>query len=271
MAESDADFVQLAKLRLGWAARTIQSFHDGVQAFLDTDPFELAAHADSDWYVIRFHVRKDIPKSLSFLAADAVHNLRAVVDNLVWGVGQLHGASANLAMEFRDTRTKYDRWFEANKVGKLPVALQKWLLCQQLFSQPGGLRSRLHRLNKLWNADKHRLPMLMGGAMAAGNIASTGNIEARMSGIFSPLEDGDEVMAFRAIDGGDATLCPKFTVDVAFDKNTNPQQSDLDVLMLDRESGSARLFLWNTHRYIREEVLPVFESLGAGCHGHGSV
>ena len=223
MSDPGSNYLHLARHRLAWASGRLDYFERDTDIFLSGGPYEVVSRIQPEGDVrsrikYSFRVRREAPLLLRFRAADAIHNLRAVVDNLVWGLGQLYGADERLSLEFHkssDSRsTKY-----LSKTKRLPIEIQQWIVNQQPYNRPAGQPpSDLHLLHQLWNRDKHRLPLLMGSAVSGGKIdAGSSTIhELRLIGL-GPLEDGDEI-AEAVIDTKDiAHLNVNFFTNVAFD------------------------------------------------------
>jgi hypothetical protein len=103
----------------------------------------------------------------------------------------------------------------------------------------------------MWNADKHRSPALMAGAMASGSVGiktrgfflhsfETGS---RMGG----FEDGDKI-AWATLPIADIVhFQPDFALDISFGKNSAAN------------GAIVRTFLFDAHKHILQDVIPKFE------------
>jgi hypothetical protein len=183
---------------------------------------------------------------LRLLAGDAIHNLRACVDNLVWCLGQNCGAKNSLSLVFRDTAESFRDRAEKDKLGRLPCKIQIWMEDQQIYSRRDRERSTLHKLNILWNGDKHRVPALM------VNAAPTVIVRRAEGELVKVTVDGTEDGEAVVTTDGEGDLNPEFEMDVSF-----PEINE-----------RAIRFLRDVHHHIREDVLPRFEPyLGRGDNG----
>jgi hypothetical protein len=86
--------------RLDWAKYRIDEFITAWEAFLAKEPYKLIPQVKHRGKLLKvdfqIQVRKLSLRHIRFRVGDAIHNLRAVVDNLVWSLGQSRGASTDL-------------------------------------------------------------------------------------------------------------------------------------------------------------------------------
>jgi hypothetical protein len=75
-----------ALLKLDWAKKHLRYLKTEMETFFESKPYSIKVepHADFGKYDIRAYVSRDIPTALSLIAGDCVHNLRSVLDHLVW-------------------------------------------------------------------------------------------------------------------------------------------------------------------------------------------
>lgn len=247
MAELQRDYVHLAKLRLDWAIEGIDRLEVLVDDFLATKPCEVVSHVTRDGdnarisYVLRVYDQP--PLTISLAAGDVVHNLRATLDNLVWGVGQVFGASVRLGLEFHDSESK----FKSNylpKINSLPETIKDWIRSVQPYN-----RQKFHRLNTLWNRDKHRTPTIINTA----GIGDQMPIEGMTFHRGSSQEDQQEI-AFAVIRWDrQAEFDPEFVQLVAFDVG-GPIGPNLEGRL-----ESVVPYLRQLQQYILANVVPNFE------------
>ena len=89
MTNSWDNTIQHAKLRLDWAGCGIDRFKVLADTFLATEPHEVVTHMERERehahisYEIKVHHHPS--PELSFAVGDVVLNLRATLDNLIWG------------------------------------------------------------------------------------------------------------------------------------------------------------------------------------------
>lgn len=122
------DYVKLARERVNRAWEHIQEFKTLCDAFLATKPYsvvtEVEPHSNFKHLRFVFKVREQPPIPMRVVVGEGVYQLRAALDNLVWGLGQLNGepARSDLAFELWDTERSADpkvRSFEACYLPKL--------------------------------------------------------------------------------------------------------------------------------------------------------
>jgi len=176
---------------------------------------------------------------LRLAAGEAVHSLRASVDNLVWGLGQVCGAKRSLGLSFRDTPEKFAKLARESKLYKLPIEIQTWIEDQQIYRSWDGEPSPLHQLNGFWNDDKHKAPSLL------TNTEPKTTIGDKMTGwLFlveaTTTESGETII----VTDGPGDLNPTFAVELRF-PNTSYKP--------------ALEFLREIHEHILTDVLPRFE------------
>jgi hypothetical protein len=90
----------------GWkrlrARQHFDTLHGEIDDFLTTRPFRLstqfAPHARK--YLIKAHVLKEPPLSLSVLIGDCLYNLRSALDHLAWQLAIYNGNQPSSHTEF---------------------------------------------------------------------------------------------------------------------------------------------------------------------------
>jgi hypothetical protein len=123
MTNPRSDYVHLAALRLDWVSAGIDRLEELVDSFLATKPCEVVTGMKREGkyarfsYVVRIHQQP--PPAIRFAIGDVVHNLRATLDNLVWGIGQVFKADNNLGLEFHDSESSFRDCY-LPKISKLP-------------------------------------------------------------------------------------------------------------------------------------------------------
>ena len=246
--------VKLTKARIDWAGQCIDNFIRQADAFLQDGPYEVVKQAQDDGegnFRVTFNLRilSEPPHAVRFTCGDAIHNLRAIVDNLVWTLAKtmsLTSKHGNFGLGLYDTREEFIKRY-LPKIESFPPVIIDWIEHEQPYNRPNELHI-LHCINRLWNEDKHRAPILMASAVAGFGLG--GNLKRFASSTCGALEDGDKVAVATVSTMNDVKNCnPKFVYDVALAKSSPAH----DV--------PARSFLRRTHQYIFNEVLPKFEPL----------
>lgn len=251
MSDLWRESVDLARERLKWAITRITEFHGEAQSFLDSGPYEIHAEFYDDEkgddfarVSCKLVVRKQTPIGLRLRAGEIINNLRAAVDNLLWGAGQRFDAGDRLSLMYANSPAHFQTMSYYKKVGNLPTELRDWLEGEQPY--PGRDKRPLWHLTQLWNEDKHRLPSLM--ATAAPNIGFTPDKgPVTMMGPSSKqlgLKDGDEVFGCTLPREHIVNFNPQFTMNIGF----------AEVPTVDATNYMAGL-----EGHIRLEVIPKFE------------
>ena len=171
------DYVHLAKLRLDWASAGIDRLEEIIDSFLATKPCKVITSVKREGedahisYVLRVHSQP--PPTIRFAVGDVVHNLRATLDNLVWGVGQVYKADNRLGLEFHNSKSRFRDCY-LPKITKLPDPIRDWITSMQPYHRR-HYPYLFHHLNILWNRDKHRTPTVINTAGVTGTLGYSGD------------------------------------------------------------------------------------------------
>jgi len=241
------------RLRIEWSLARIDQFKAALKTFMDGRPYEIVANAEpygEGQFQVHYHVkiRREAPLSLRYSAGDAIHNLRATIDNLVWHVGQKCGAGNYLSLVFKNTPEEFKKYCTSHRTHKLPSVIQDWLKDIQPFSRSDSGRHLLHVLTRLWNGDKHRTPALVAVALpsiAFGGrdptvVATVSRLQIVKQGF---VDDGDEVLTTIATMDQIQNFEAAFTFQVSFKEG---------------ETGIAAEFFDVIYKQITEDVFPKF-------------
>lgn len=188
--------------RLDWTWQHIQEIEGEVNDLLSGGPlYDVSVEPQPDGltYLYRAHLLRAIPPTLGLQAADCVHNLRATLDNIAWGLVSTY-RTPTWGTAFPICRTAR-RWQE-RALPKLAGIDQRAIdLIESL--QPYHASDRKNHwlvlLDNPWNRDKHRSPMVVGSIPR-----STGTYV----GVDEPLADfviytgrgiGDNMVVGRAV------------------------------------------------------------------------
>lgn len=156
-------YLQLTELRLRRASEHIEVFRTEEAAFVAAKPFELVpVSADAaERYTLKITARP--PTHLRFPVGDAIHNLRATLDNLVWGLGQLCGEppGSGIAFPVCESPEEFERRGRRSLGNHLSRAAVDLVRSLQPFTMTDPRRHVLWVLNKLSNQDKHDMPNLV--------------------------------------------------------------------------------------------------------------
>jgi hypothetical protein len=249
-----ADYMEIAHLRVNRAWEHIEQFKLEADSFLKTDPYRVIpqVNAQGSGYVIRyfFKVDRQPPIRLSLLAGDAIHNLRSVIDNLIWNLGQISGESPKSELAFPVSLDE-NRFKEKilPRYKRLPLDAQALIESLQPYNRKDNPEGHLlYILNRLWNDDKHETPPIVAGVHSSTGIGARGRVIIRSGKVSTgATDDGAEVMIFSVPDRQSVNnLKPVFKVSVAFDKNGPARGVTAYKLLID------------LHNFVRDEVVNKF-------------
>jgi hypothetical protein len=136
-----------------------------VDAFLKEEPYVVVAEEDAQTgdKVFRVSVRSEIPFRLAAIAGDAIHNLRAALDYLIWQLVEANGQVPNQRTEFLFGNDEADFSTRCKgKILKMGVSAPAMDLIEALKPYNGG-NDGLYALHRLDIRDKHRLLITVGG------------------------------------------------------------------------------------------------------------
>jgi hypothetical protein len=251
------NYAELAKLRLDWASAGIDRLEILVDSFLATEPCEVVTSVKREgeyahlYYVLRVHSQP--PPTVRFAIGDVVHNLRATLDNLVWGIGQVFKANNNLGLEFHETRTCFLECY-APKICKLPEPIYNWIESIQPYHRRHYIKL-FYTLHHLWNRDKHRTPVVAATAGHTGTLDYSGDRNPLRKMNFYPggFKDQQQIADALVLWERRDDFKPEFIFLVAFDE-TGPVG-----LNIVKRPESIIPYLRHVHKYILTQVIPQFE------------
>ena len=249
----------LTKRRLDWASAGIDRLEVLVDAFLATKPSEVIASVkrkgESAHISYVLHIYSQPPPEIRFAVGDVVHNLRASLDNLVWGVGQVCKADNNLGLEFHDSESSFRDCY-LPKISKLPDPIQDWITSIQPYHRRKHM-PMLHRLHNLWNRDKHRSPNVISTAGETGTLGYSGEsmpFESMTWERVGGQKDQQKIATAIIPWERRSEFEPEFIFLVAFDET--------GIVGLDKIVGRSESvvdYLRHIQKYIFAEVVPKFE------------
>ena len=257
--------IEIARLRLDRAVEHIDQFGIETEAFFKGTPFgiEPQFYSDGERDCVSYHFRisQDIPQRLGIIAGECVHNLRAILDNIIWGLGEIYPpVHDKVSFPLADSPSKYKTMLEYPKfkgIKNFPPAAQT--LIENLQPYNGGYAATpqkhfLSILDSIWNADKHRTPALMLAIVGAVDINGSLGIPGSVSAGPGIAVKNGAVFARGAVpdDGPKPDQYPKVSVHIALEVGQTPS-----VL-------AANYLLGCLHDFIRDEVVAKFEPIVTG-------
>ncbi|WP_157214359.1 hypothetical protein [Pseudomonas sp. GM60] len=250
------DYLENSTAKLNRAIKHLNEFIHEADAFLATSPFGIRVenYEDNGAKCIRFsyNVHQDPPKALGVIAGDCIHNLRSILDNIIWSLGKIYLSTDQKAKPDRlyfpvlKTEEEYKRKIETPEliaIKQFPQSAQD--LIERLQPYNGTLPAhRISVLHALWNADKHRSPNIVGGV--GGGVSQSYNLQQPAS-----LSAGVYIQHGREFGYG------------ALPENGIPQGAKIEVLdmhLLFEEDGPASRFvvsglLSELIEIVRDEVI----------------
>jgi len=222
-----------------------------VEQFIGSEPYTTERGRDlkDGGYILKIASHEPIPPIFGLIAADFVHDLRALLDNLIWAIAPSGlKRSKDLAFPLVKDRAAFDKFAKAVFDGLMPSdcvdALERH---QPYHRRPDVEKDRLCMLHKMWNADKHHAPMgVMGWAVMATAAATRDDLplESLFGFWHGPLRKNQEV-GWVSADGAKYDLHPNVHLDIGF-KTRRPT---MDV---------PRHALRKMYDIVPDEVLPDF-------------
>jgi hypothetical protein len=167
-----AEMATTPEQRLDWAHRHVQRLRAEAAQYLKTvRPSEKETATTIG----------GVTALIGLMAGDAIHNLRASLDNLIVDLAPPAAQSQDpnfLAFPIRATLAAFNKAANKSLAGVDPTLIDAVRLVQPFVTpQAGGLPGDggrlLALLNDFWNDDKHRIPVV-GVAVAGGSIPATG-------------------------------------------------------------------------------------------------
>lgn len=161
------NYMDTFRLRVKRARQNITNFDRISRNFFDPSPYEVITKRESrsqdDWLEIHIKVTKYTPKSLGFIFAECIHNLRSVVDNVIWQLGQIHGAPDTISFPVTTHPNDFTSRLndKVNTLSLLPTDALKLVKDLQPYNRGNPEDHPLWILNRLWNYDKHRSPVVV--------------------------------------------------------------------------------------------------------------
>jgi hypothetical protein len=253
--------VQAAQRRLSHAAEHLDELDRQVEEFMASDPFGLEEENDEDagHFVVRGRIRAEPPAELGLVLGDAVHSMRAALDNLFWGFALLHRSPPPDRAAFPVFKDS-EKWAQrsakilesvSTDVGEVIRSLQP---CVRHPTQPEG--DALWVLTRLWNDDKHRrvvpsVSAIDNSLINVGHLQYSGKGPARVlprarhNGLFA---DGDVLGEFRYTPGSEYGVGFHFQMYVALPADSPAPGAPIQEVR-------------HLHGYVLSDVLPKFSQL----------
>jgi hypothetical protein len=241
--------------RLDWAWHYIENLKAERTDFLANPLIGTLTETDpqSGDDVRRLRISPPIPPRISFIAGDAIHNLRSTLDNLVWHIALRNGQlRPQPSQPYQRTQFPIcltpSVWKSSQTkevVKDLPSGAVTEIEKLQPYQVPTPERHKLWILNRLWNDDKHRAPHV---AMAMPSSSAVQIVEGNLDDLeitynWRPLNDGDEVVRIHKKPGAQVTYKAVISFEIVFGEGPASGLALIEALI-------------DLHRFVEKEVLP---------------
>jgi hypothetical protein len=176
------------KAKLARSAEHAQAVKNEVRTWMDRNPYSVLqkVNADSTRYSVILRVN-EAPAIYrwSLMIADCIHNLRCVLDHLVYAIA-CHEATpkspsheSSLQFPITNDRADFDNAVICRRqLGTISDPVRAAIQFYQPYNRPHReLPPLLSILRTLSNRDKHKLPTLVMSAVATGNLGFVGDID----------------------------------------------------------------------------------------------
>jgi hypothetical protein len=200
------------------------------------------------------------PAHLGLIAGDFVHNLRASLDNIIWSLATPRLRRDNEGtLSFPVCTTSPDLSKEMRKFRNFPEDIKATIGRFQPYGRTNPpLGDPLAQLNRLWNRDKHRAPLLVSvvaGTLMSWEIVPSVPMAGRDRLVFHGPRSGTMLTRLKK-DGSviAATVEPKLE-----------NEPDLKFSVALGEGGDflrdelVPALFFDLHRHVADEIAPAFE------------
>lgn len=201
-----------------------------TSAFLDTNPYRVRSQVNPErtQYVFRVEVAADPPDVLTVILGDALQNLRATLEHIVWHLCSRRDNSTGFPIiSKRSDWATYDaagviqRGNGLYKIRDLDPGAIKVIDGYQPYHRPNEVRTdALWALNKLANVDRHHSLHLLGGQAHTASLSFglPGTVEyevvpglnvSAVKPSSGPYKDGHPILGFGVSDASQLQGDPK--------------------------------------------------------------
>jgi hypothetical protein len=219
------------RLKIERAEEHIRNLEEQIAAFLAKQPYRLiVAPGDAaDQQSIKVEIREALPTSISLIAGDAAHNLRASLDHLACDVVSINGGSTkDVYFPISKEYSKLNKTV-SNRLGHATTAVRAFV--EKLEPCAAGNKA-LYGLHRIDIVDKHIVILAIGHVMSVSStfigkgvltiipetlstqLIQNGDIIAKIQRL-AWLNDGVEVPAEFEIAFGADTAFPGEPMDTA--------------------------------------------------------
>lgn len=254
--------IEIARLRLDRAMEHINEFDAETRDFFTRDSFGIEVNpyteGGQDRVSYQFRMSQEIPQHLGIIAGECIHNLRVILDSIIWELAGKHCSPRHERIAFPVCKcpSQYRKTLATptfKDINDFPPAAKTLIESLQPYNRgyaDAPYKHPLSIIHNLWNDDKHRTPALtlafVGSVDMNGCLGIPGSVSAGPS---MAVKDG-AIFAWGAKpeDRLKSDRMPKISVEIA-----------LDV----RQPGSPAhcCYLPPLYNFVRDEVVAKFEPI----------
>lgn len=164
-----------AKLKVKRANKHISELQAGLIEFVNTKPYEVRSDFDESrgLYGLGVSMTRSVPPEISIILGDVIHNLRSALEHVA--------SDLDFAVTNDRTRSKFpmhetrDNFVDALEKGVIHTNFPEIADVLMTIIKPyKGGNDTLWKIGKLWNIDKHRLPVTTYGVTSITGIKVVG-------------------------------------------------------------------------------------------------
>lgn len=238
--------LQRAKHHLDWLKVQVEK-----RRSLQSNVTRLGPKAQGGGYVLLIAKQKPIPPVFGLVAAEFVHNLRALLDNLAWAVARPASLRENRRYHFPlyDESAKFRKFKKEVLKGMPRDRVDAYERHQPYKRSPQkSADDALFVLDKLWIADKHYAPFAVIGwpKLAVGGVSYSDDIPGEPPFYFNPRPLGKNgEVGWISATSAETKMYPRIALDVGFQTR-------------DPQIAVSRFRLRQMYDIVAKEVLPDF-------------
>ena len=218
--------IEKVRLKLKRAQKHIHDFEAAAGVFLE-DAYVIGTKPNSklpDWTTYYIKEAHPIPPYLSLFAGDCIHNLRSVLDHLVWRLVEAYGVMQpgdHTAFPIFDVCQKTSKIDTAKslarKIQGVHPDAEKAIGLLQPYKSGDMMLWHIHQLDIM---DKHKLILEVASCPTNWGLKREGIWLGETSGIVFDAQAGDELCNFPASTVGVDEDNIEFGFDIAFNDPT---------------------------------------------------
>jgi len=233
--------------KLLWAGGHLKTLHAEITNFA-ANPYAVTREDDLEnrRHILRLELL-DVPTHICLIAGDMIYNMRASLDQLVWGLARLNGIPQHTAFPVVHgsvlTKDKLSS-FKRSLVGVPDEAVREIDFLQPYHRGASYKTHPLWRLDEICNLDKHR------------RIPANGSVQVLRFPNVTPEEIASRIVASDSTDDGFIV-----TTSLAFKhKLDNYYPQAFEVFFGGDQSGISEHIrgLWQIYKFIADSVFPRF-------------